>query len=107
MRNLTRDIEINGRTFTVRQLALFEIIQWLENPTKAMPGMEVVDALLLSDEAMAISDLLMISNATVEELKQMTEGELADLAKICREVNPRFFTMRQNLANLAKASTAN
>lgn len=97
MQGPTRSIEIGGRTLTVRQPTLSEMCNFFEYPPAPMEGFEVVDALILSSEEMAITDLLMMSDAREEDLKGMTEDDLVALARLIKEVNPRFFQMRSRL----------
>lgn len=102
MQGPTRTKEIGGRTYTVRQPTLLEMVNFTEHPPEPMPGFEVVDALLLAGEEMEITDLLAMSDATPEELKVMTEDDLVALALKIKEVNPRFFQMRSRLLRMGQ-----
>jgi hypothetical protein len=94
MQGLSRTLEIGGRTFTARQPTLAEMVNFFENPPAPIEGWEIVDAFLIKDLDMAVSDLVMLSDATVEVLAGLSEDELVALANHCKSVNPRFFQMR-------------
>jgi hypothetical protein len=102
MQAATRKVSIGGREFTARQFTLGEMIAALDTPPEYIEGMEVLDVLLLEGEGMTLSDLLRFSDATADDLKAMTEADIAALATACKEANPRFFTMRAKLAKLGE-----
>jgi hypothetical protein len=94
MQGLERKKELGGHTITARQPTLAEMINFFQNPPSGGSEFDVVDHFLLSDLDMAVSDLLMLSDATPEVIKQLTEDQVVELAKHCKEVNPRFFQIR-------------
>jgi hypothetical protein len=102
----TKEIEVDGRTFTVRQLTLQEVCLYLEFPLKAPQELQVVNALLLEQERMSVMDVLAMTDISVADLKGLTEHCVMQLASAAREVSPRFFLMRERLAELGQQALA-
>jgi hypothetical protein len=94
MQGPTRTKEIGGRVYTARQPTLSEIINFFDAPPAPLKDFEVVEEMLFPAEEVAMTDLIMMSDAREEDLKGMTEDDLVALARMIKEVNPSFFQMR-------------
>lgn len=94
MQGIERKIELGGHIITARQPTLSEMVNFFQNPPEPLREFDVVGPYLLADLDMAVSDLVMLSDATPEVLKAFTEDQLVQLANHCKEVNPRFFQTR-------------
>lgn len=102
----TKELDIDGRTFVVRQLRLEEVCLYLEFPLKAPKELQVVNALLLEEEGMSVMDVLAMTDISAADLKWLTESAVVELAAAAREVSPRFFRMRESLARLGLGELA-
>lgn len=97
----------DGRTVTVRELTVAEIRQWLldiSDDVGADSDVDVVDQLLLDD--VALGDIARMTDLPVDEMDQMSPSDLRALAKVCRELNADFFSLRDRLAGIGRAAMA-
>jgi hypothetical protein len=97
MQALERKKTIGGHEFTARQPSLLEVINFFDNPPEPIPELDIIDTFLVADLDMVVSDLLMLSDATLDNIKALTEDEIGELATLCKEANPRFFQLRSQM----------
>jgi len=106
MQGLERKKTIGGHEFTARQPELMEIINFFNNPPEPIPELEIIDTYLVADLDMVVSDLLMLSDATLDDIKKLGEDQIAELAILCKENNPRFFQMRSQMLQAGREIAA-
>lgn len=102
----TRAVEIEGRTVTVKELTVAEIRHWLKGLEQVKEaGIDVVAECLMDDCSLA--DISRMSDLKLEEMDDLTPGEIGQVVAVCREVNPHFFRMRDHLLGVAKVMQQN
>lgn len=92
-----KEIEVGGRKVQVKELTVGEIRGWLAG--KAAVG-DLVDSMLF--EEVSISDLAVLTDLSAEEVDAMTPGEIARVIEVAREVNARFFAMRERVVAMGR-----
>lgn len=95
----------DGRTVTVRELTVAEIRRWLldmSDDAAAETDVDVVDQLLLDD--VALGDIARMTDLPVDEMDAMSPSDLRALAKVCRELNADFFSLRDRLVGIGRAA---
>jgi len=98
-----KQIEIGGRTVTVRELTVAEIRNWLRSLDQAESGsaaQDLVDLALMDD--VSLSDVARMTNLTSEEMEQLTPSQIETVLVVCREVNLRFFALQEKLRTVAR-----
>lgn len=97
MRVIT-EIDVGDRKVQIKELKIGEIRAWLASHTG---GNDLVDSMLF--EEISLPDLEQLTNLTATDIDDiepsLIENEL--LPKI-KEVNPRFFSWRQRVAEMGK-----
>lgn len=103
MPRLTTTVEAAGRDVQVRELEVDEIIQWL-NAMEAK-ATEPVNAVLtlLADDGEDIEELQLYTDLESSEIGKLTQSEIDALFHKARELNRRFFKMRQRLLETGRA----
>lgn len=98
-----KQIEIGGRTVTVRELTVAEIRAWLRGLDQAEAGgrmQDLVDLALMDD--VSLSDIERMTNLRMDEIEEFTPSEIEAVVAVCREVNPRFFGLQDRLRMVAR-----
>ncbi len=94
---LIREITVAGTKVLVKELTVGEIRAWLASKTEVG---DLVDSALF--EELALSDLLAMTDLTPEALEAMAPSEIAEVLAVAREVNGRFFAMRERVVALGR-----
>lgn len=90
------------REVIFRELTVAEIRNWLAALEKAEGGVvDFVSEGLLEEGS--LSDVVLMSELSMEELDRMAPSEIEALIPVCRELNPRFFTLRNRLVLASQA----
>lgn len=97
-----REIEVGGRKVQVRELTVGEIRAWVAAIAEMPP--DVTDQALF--EELALSELARMTDLPVAEMSDLTPSELDQVLTVAKEVNQRFFAMRNRLANVGTALQA-
>ncbi|MBF0148276.1 MAG: hypothetical protein HQL84_18865 [Magnetococcales bacterium] len=92
----TLTLEEPPREVTFRELTVAEIRNWLVTLEKAEGGMVDFVSEGLLEEA-SLSDVVLMSDLSMDELNRMAPSEIEVLIPVCRELNPRFFSLRHRL----------
>ena len=89
MRGLTKVVQIDGREITVRELAVWEIRNWIGS----LDGKDIdlVDELLI--DGVQLSAVRLMSGISKEDMEQMVPSDLDKVVDLCKQVNHRFFSM--------------
>jgi hypothetical protein len=91
-----------AREVTFRELTVAEIRNWLAALEKAEGGaVDFVSEGLLEEGS--LSDVVLMSDLTLEELDLMAPSEIEALIPVCQELNSRFFTLRNRLVLASRA----
>lgn len=97
MRVIT-EIEVGDRKVQIKELKIGEIRAWLAGQTG---GNDLVDSMLF--EEISLPDLLQLTNLTAADIDDIEPSLIdAKLLPKVKEVNPRFFSMRQRVAEMGK-----
>ncbi|MBK7899751.1 MAG: hypothetical protein KA603_02340 [Azonexus sp.] len=96
MRRL-KEFEIDGRKVVVKELTVGEIRAWLASKTDAG---DLVDGALF--EEIALSDLVFLSDLPADVIDGMTPSDIDRVIAEAREVNARFFAMRERVVTLGR-----
>ena len=84
-----------GRTVTVRELTVGEIIDWEEDIRAGNAPTSAVDNYLLVE--MRLSDLTRFTDLEEDELNDLAMSDIDDLLLVAKELNARFFDMLARL----------
>lgn len=98
-----KQIEVAGRTVTVRELTVAEIRAWLRGLDQAEASgcmQDLVDLALMDD--VSLSDIGRMTNLKAHEIEEFTPSEIEAVVAVCREVNPRFFGLQDRLRMVAR-----
>ena len=89
MRGMTKTVQIADREITVRELAVWEVRNWIAS----LSGQDVdlVDELLI--DGVQLSAVRLMSGISKEEMEQMMPSELDKIVDVAKQVNHRFFSM--------------
>lgn len=98
-----RNIEVAGRTVTIREVTLKAYRAWLKDVIAQSRQEEIplysVDRDLFED--FALTDLSRFTDLTVDQLDEMRPSDLRKVIAAIKEVNPDFFEMRGRMRNTA------
>lgn len=92
-----REIEVGGRKVLVKELTVGEIRAWLAGKAE---GGDLVDSMLF--EEVALSDVSVFTDLAAEAVDAMTPTEVAQVVDVAREVNGRFFAMREKVVAMGR-----
>lgn len=89
MKGITKILQIDGREITVRELAVWEIRNWIGG----LDGKEIdlVDELLI--EGVQLSAVRLMAGISKEDMEQMMPSDLDKVVDAAKQVNHRFFSM--------------
>jgi hypothetical protein len=89
MRGMTKNVQIGDREITVRELAVWEVRNWIGS----LSGQEVdlVDELLI--DGVQLSAVRLMAGISKEDMEKMMPSELDKVVDAAKQVNHRFFTM--------------
>ena len=99
------NIKVAGISLTVKRLTVREIADWVDQQLTVAKetdtGADLVP-LLMPVGDMSLADLLYMTDASFDDLQDLTEADLERVLEKCKEVNKAFFTVaqRMNLANV-------
>jgi hypothetical protein len=94
---ITREIDLNGRRVTVKELTVAEIRAWLvEAEAGVQAGFDLVGQVLF--EQLNFADIARMSDLNISEMDALTPSEVRAVAEACESVNADFFLMRARLA---------
>ncbi|ACL71486.1 hypothetical protein Tgr7_0388 [Thioalkalivibrio sulfidiphilus HL-EbGr7] len=98
-----KQIDVAGRTVTVKELTVAEIRAWLRGLDQAEAGggmQDLVDLALMDD--VSLSDIARMTSLRTAEIEELTPSEIGAVVAVCREVNPRFFGLQDRLRMVAR-----
>ena len=104
-------IEVAGVSLTVKRLTVREIADWVDQQLTVAKetdtGADLVP-LLMPVGDMSLADLLYMTDASFDDLQDLTEADLEQVLEKCKEVNKAFFTVaqRMQLANVMASQLA-
>ena len=89
MRGMTKTVQIADREITVRELAVWEVRNWIAS----LSGQDVdlVDELLI--DGVQLSAVRLMAGISKEDMEQMMPSELDKVVDAAKQVNHRFFAM--------------
>ncbi|MBF0157500.1 MAG: hypothetical protein HQL57_09985 [Magnetococcales bacterium] len=98
----TKEIELDGRTVTVRELTVAEVRLWLKELDQLREGaLDLVTEGIMADAS--LGDVARMTDLTPEELDGFTPSAIESVIAVCREINPHFFRLRDRLLEAARA----
>lgn len=92
-----REIKLDSRAIVVKELTVEEIRAWLFS--KVSPG-DLVDSMLFDE--FALSDLEVLTDLTAAEINALAPSEIEKVLPVVKEVNARFFVMRERTATIGR-----
>jgi len=107
MKGLTKTVEIDGRTITVRELTVAEVRAWfhaLEQADQADAEVDIIAEGLLQGASFA--DICRVSDLEPDGVDALTPSDLNRLVAAAREVNPDFFSLKDRLVSIGQAALA-
>jgi hypothetical protein len=96
---LTQVVTIAGLEVTVKELTVREVREWATKVDLGLVAFDAVRHLALDD--CSVDDILVMSDATAEDLDTLAPSEFAPLVEACRKLNPHFFRVRAAMAGAA------
>lgn len=93
-----RDLKLDGKVIgQVKELTVGEIRSWLLSKTVAG---DLVDSMLFDE--ISLSDIPVLTTLTDDELTGLAPSEIDSLLPQLKEVNARFFMMREKVVALGR-----
>lgn len=93
-----RELKLDGKVIgQVKELTVDEIRAWLAGKTG---GEDLVDAMLF--EEISLSDIPVLTNLTADAVGALAPSEIDSLLPELKEVNARFFAMREKTAAIGR-----
>lgn len=89
MKGMTKVVQIDGREITVRELAVWEIRNWIGSLDAQ--NVDLVDELLI--DGVQLSAIRLMAGISKEDMEQMMPSDLDKVVDIAKQVNNRFFSM--------------
>lgn len=102
--SLTKVSQVSGLGIVCRELTVQEIRDWLKAMAIEANPFDLVGDTLIED--FSLTDLMAMTDATVEQLGARTPSELRQLHADCREVNGDFFALRGRVEDLGRSVQA-
>jgi hypothetical protein len=96
----SREIVVDERCVTVRELTVGDVRNWLKDTGADTPG-DTVGVLML--EEISLADLARMTSLSVEDMNSWRPSQLREVVAVAREMNADFFGLR---GRLIKFSTA-
>lgn len=98
----TKEVELDGRTVTVRELTVAEVRLWLKDLDQLREGaIDLVTEGIMADAS--LGDVARMTDLTPEALDDLTPSQIEVVITVCREINPHFFRLRDRLLEAARA----
>jgi hypothetical protein len=97
---MTKDVTVDGRVYTVRELAVWEIRNWIQNLQGA--DLDLIDELLI--EGIQLSAVREMAGISKEDFDAMTPSELDKIVDVAKQVNLRFFAMVDRVVAASKSA---
>ena len=98
----TKEIDIDGRAVTVRELTVAEVRNWLKDLEQVREGgIDLVTEGIMADAS--ISDVARMTDLSPEDLDNLTPSQIEEVVTSCREINPHFFRLRDRLLEAARS----
>lgn len=97
----TKEVNLENRKVLVKELTVSEMRNWLKN----LEGIKDGEIDLISEgllEEASLSDVVLMTDLTMDDLDGMVPSELATLVDACKETNPHFFTLRDRLVQASR-----
>lgn len=94
---IIREHPLGDRKVMVKELTVAEIRAWLAG--KVELG-DLVDTMLF--EELTLSDIEQLTDLTAEEIDHLAPSEIDALLPVLKEVNARFFVMRERVAMMGR-----
>lgn len=91
---MAAQIDINGKSFLVKELTVREVREWVKQDRKDTKP-DVVGVLLFDD--IWVDDMMYITGSTQEEIDGLTPTQLRGLADLCIKENHYFFALRSKV----------
>lgn len=89
MRGLTKVVTIGETAYTVRELPVIEIRNWIGSLDGQ--SLDLVDELLI--DGVQLSAVRLMTGISKDEMDQMPPSEIDKLVEAAKAANPRFFSM--------------
>lgn len=97
-----KEIQLDGRTVTVRELTVAEVRLWLKELDQLREGpIDLVSEGIMADAS--LGDVTRMTDLSPEELDEMPPSQIEAVVTACREINPHFFRLRDRLLEAARA----
>lgn len=96
---LSHTVTVGELAITVKELTVREVREWALKVDHGLIPFDAVRHLTL-DEC-SVEDILVMSDATGEDLDTLAPSEFAPLVDACRKLNPHFFRVRAAMAGAA------
>jgi len=93
---IIKEKKIGDRVVQIKELTLAEIRAWLADQGEG----DVVDAMLFDD--CSLRDLTRLTDLQAAALEELAPSEIEELVNAAREVNWRFFAMREKIVALGR-----
>lgn len=106
MNGLTKSVMVGDKEVTVRELSVNEVRNWMAETETAAERDDLIiglDDVLFDD--VRLSDLAVMSDQSVEDLREMFPSQLRAIADACREVNEHFFSAAERVMPALQQAT--
>lgn len=94
-----RVVQVGNLNITVRELSYQEVRDW-QVAAESGATEDAIFALAFDD--CSLSDVAYMSDVEAANLEGYTPSELAELVKVCKELNPHFFRVRTALSGAVR-----
>jgi prepilin-type processing-associated H-X9-DG protein len=92
----------SSRTVQVRELSVKEIRDWVKDATTSSEFDMVTEGLFTET---SLKDFCLMTDLTQADLDNLKPSTIREVAKLCKEVNPDFFSLRERMVVTAKRIT--
>lgn len=98
--SVTKVVKVRDTEVTVRELTVSDIRAWLVANTNSKEKVDIVDNMLFDD--ISLEDIKLMSSITDDVIEALAVSQLRQVVEVCKELNPYFFNMREQLVSLGK-----
>lgn len=96
-----RTVEVDGISFTAKELTVSEITAWVDShlrPDDDMSTYGLVAMMMPVAEGVVLKDLEVLTDLSAEQLQGIGQSALEAIAAKCKEVNAGFFALAARVA---------
>lgn len=93
MHGRQKTLTVGDKDVTVNELSVNEVRNWMADTESAAENdalMIDLDDILFED--VRLSDLAVMSDQSIDQLREMRPSQLREIADVCRDVNEHFFS---------------